>query len=87
MKTRALAIVLTALILIFSAVIAFDGFDIPRAVLSGGGGDAKSGNYVIHASVGQVVAGLTLNAPYAVESGFWTSGIPKYHIFLPVIKR
>jgi len=87
MRIRAVILALVALILIFSAAIAADSLLLTRYVLSGGGGDAKSGQYEIHASIGQSVTGFKMGSSFGINSGFWTEGIPWYHVFLPAITR
>jgi len=87
MKPRAVILALVALLFIVSIAAAADGLVIPRQVLSGGGGSAESGQFAIHASIGQAVTGLKISAPFEVESGFWNGSVPKYKVYLPLTMR
>ena len=84
MIKRVIILALIALLLTAGVVFAFSGsFD--RYVISSGGGRTESGKFSIHASVGQSVAGVKVNGPYELHSGFWFGYIPKYISYFPSI--
>ena len=84
MKKRVVILTIIALLFTAGVVFAFSG-SIDRYVISSGGGLSQSGEFSMHATIGQPVAGVKLSGPYEVHSGFWVGSIPKYKLFLPAI--
>ena len=67
-------------------VLAAGTLIIDRWVIGGGGGHSEAGSYVLDATVGQAVAGVTSNAPYELCAGFWC-GMERYKVFLPLVLK
>jgi hypothetical protein len=64
-----------------------DGYDLSWNTLESGGLVAADGSYSIDGSFGQPDASASLNGDgYSLAGGFW-SGIPAYHLSLPVIYK
>ncbi len=77
---------LLTLVLLTSNVLAFDGYEIPRYVIGGGGSHLQAGVYTLDATIGQAVAGRALNLPYDLCAGFWC-GLGRYKVYLPLVLR
>ncbi len=58
-------------LLLVGGVLASGGVELPRAVLSGGGGEVSSGGLVLNSTVGQPVAGTVENGTLRHCAGFW----------------
>jgi len=69
-----------------SVALANGTLTIDRWVIGGGGGHSEAGSYVLDATVGQAIAGVTSYAPYELCSGFWC-GMGRYKVFLPLVLR
>jgi len=69
-----------------SVALANGTLTIDRWVIGGGGGHSEAGSYVLDATVGQAVAGMTSNAPYELCAGFWC-GMGRYKVFLPLVLK
>jgi hypothetical protein len=74
------------LLLLTGTALAAGTLTIDRWVIGGGGGHSEAGSYVLDATVGQAVAGVTNNAPYELCAGFWC-GMGRYKVFLPLVLR
>jgi hypothetical protein len=85
-KAGRASLVVAALLLLTSTVLAGSGIEIPRYVVGGGGGHSAMGPYVIDATVGQAVAGTFSTTPYELCAGFWCR-MGEYKVYLPVILR
>jgi hypothetical protein len=87
MKPRIAILILILLLLMVGIGYAADGLAISRHLLGGGGGSAQSGQFALHASIGQAVTGQTESAPYRLESGFWPGAVSLHTLHLPLIQR
>lgn len=88
MKATVILPILLALLLVTGVVLAADGLASPRYLLSGGGGLVHYGDFAVHGSIGQAVAGRVENAPFGLGSGFWMGAVrAEYRIYLPLILR
>ena len=74
------------LLLLTGTALANGTLTIDRWVIGGGGGHSEAGSYVLDATVGQAVAGVTSNTPYELCAGFWC-GMGRYKVYLPLILR
>lgn len=86
MTKRVVILIIIALLLTAGVVFAFSG-SIDLHVISSGGGLSQSGEFSMHATIGQPVAGVKVSGPYEVHSGFWVGSIPRYKLFLPSIMK
>lgn len=63
-------------------------FTLPWSVIGSGGMGGSAGDYTIHSTLGQPVAGAVTSEPYHLTSGFWTEvfeSILEFFNFLPLI--
>ena len=59
--------------------------EVQRHVIAGGGGRSEAGNYALHGTIGQPVAGTTGNSPYDLCAGFWCGGgMETYKLYIPL---
>ncbi len=87
MKSRwIVGIALLALVLLATDALAFDGYEISRHVIGGGGGHLQAGIYTLDATIGQAVTGRAVNSPYDLCAGFWC-GLGRYKVYLPLVLR
>ena len=64
------------------------GYEIPRWVIGGGGGESEVGGFSLAGTVGEPVTGLGSGAGYEVCSGFWCgAGGLIYEVYLPLVLR
>lgn len=91
MKMKAIVLALVLLVLIVSnASAAVNALELPRYVISAGGGRVTAGNYVLEGTIGQPVAGVVSQGNFDLCSGFWcSSNIPTelLKIFMPFIMK
>jgi hypothetical protein len=80
-------LVLAILLSASGVVLAANGLEIKRRVISSGGGRAEGGDYVLNATVGQAVVGSITSNPYELCAGFWCRGMGGYEVYLPLIVR
>ncbi len=80
------ALVLAALLLVTSVVLAANGYEISRYVIGGGGRHSEADPYTLDATVGQAVVGVTSSDSYELCAGFWC-GMGEYKVYLPIILR
>lgn len=80
------SLVVAALLLLTSTVLAGSGIEITRYVIGGGGGHSEAGRYVMDATVGQAVVGKFSTTPYELCAGFWC-GMGEYRVYLPLVLR
>ncbi|MCL4871925.1 MAG: hypothetical protein KJ063_23445 [Anaerolineae bacterium] len=59
------------LLLMAGIVLASGGLELPRAHLTGGGGQVSSSGLVLSSAVGQPVAGTVTNGSMQLCTGFW----------------
>ena len=89
-RKHAFMILLVAALLLAASlgivVLAAGTLTIDRWVIGGGGGHSEAGSYVLDATVGQAVAGVTSNAPHELCAGFWC-GTERYKVFLPLVLK
>ncbi len=85
-KSLQVGFVLVASTLLLSAIVLAAGEQMPRSVISGGGGRITGGNVVLHGTLGQPVVGSVANDSYRLCSGFWCGG-GVYKIYLPLTLR
>ena len=84
-KRRVIFLVLCLLLILAgTANAAVNALDVPRYVISSGGGYSAAGNYVLEGTVGQPVAGIVAVGSYEVCSGFWC-GLGVFRTLLPLI--
>jgi hypothetical protein len=84
MKTTMLLLLLVAL-LVAPSVLAANGLDIPRQLISSGGGAAQEGDFALQDSIGQAVVGGAESNSFYIRSGFWLGMMRHHNIFLPLI--
>ena len=80
----ALLILLLLSTTVLSASAAPSAIEIQRHVIGGGGGRSAAGDYVLHGTAGQPVAGTTTSSPYDLCAGFWC-GAGRYTVYLPLV--
>lgn len=95
MQTRtrqkwSLVIGLLILLLVVGVVLASGGVELPRTVLSSGGGSVSSSGLVLNSTVGQSVVGTVENGTIRHCSGFWCAAAapvtpPSESLYLPLI--
>jgi hypothetical protein len=85
MKHRTVVLTLVMLLVLVGVVYAADNLEIQRHLFGSGGGSTQSGEFTIHASIGQAVTGQSESTPYRLESGFWPGLVRMYVIHLPII--
>lgn len=87
MKRRVIFLALCLLLILAgTANAAVNALDVPRYVISSGGGYSAAGIYVLEGTVGQPVAGVVAIGSYELCSGFWC-GLGLFHDFLPIILK
>ncbi len=85
MKRRVIFLALCLILILTSNVAAaVNALDVPRYVISSGGGRSAMGSYVLEGTVGQPVAGVVAVGSYELCSGFWC-GLSVFHNLLPLI--
>ncbi len=85
MKRRVIFLALCLVLILTSNVAAaVNALDVPRYVISSGGGKSTMGIYTLEGTVGQPVAGVVAFGSYELCSGFWC-GLGLYHTLLPLI--
>ena len=99
MKTKTILIAVLILFLVgtgftFVGVVhAYESrvaYTLPWSVIGSGGMGGTAGDYTIHSTLGQPVAGSVSAEPYHLTSGFWTEiieSITEFFNFLPLILR
>jgi len=56
--------------------------------VDGGGGQSRSGEYVLHGTAGQPEAAAVLTGgEYSLVGGFWSGTTPLYPLYLPLLLR
>ena len=76
------------LILVVSAVLAVDGYDLTWFTVDGGGATIISGEgYTLSGCIGQPDAGLMSRGDYILVGGFWGRPAPNYASYLPIVRR
>jgi len=78
------------LLILVGGVLASGGVELPRMVLSSGGGEVNNSGLVLSASLGQPVAGTVTAGMWRHCSGFWcntatVNSPPGVNIFLPLM--
>jgi hypothetical protein len=74
-------------VVLLGVVTAGDGLVIGRAVIGGGGREAKGDGYAVSGTIGEPIAsGLQVGSGYGFSSGFWRPG-PARMIYLPLVQR
>ena len=82
-----LALVLASGVALVAAAMT-NGYEIPRWVIGGGGGESAAGDFYLVGTVGQPVTGLGSEADYNVCSGFWCgAGWFVHRVYLPLVQR
>ena len=81
---------LVILLLIVRGALARGGVELPRTVLSSGGGSVSNGGLVLNGSVDQPVAGTVENGAIRHCSGFWCAAAAPVNpaseaLYLPLI--
>jgi hypothetical protein len=61
-----------------------DGFDLSWYVVSGGGGNSESGDYVLSSTVGQTAAGESTSGGIIQTHGFWQTFVDTVRTLLPI---
>lgn len=80
------------LLLVVGGVWASGGVELPRAVLSGGGGTVSGSGLVLSSTVGQPVAGTVENGTLRQCSGFWCAAAAPVtptgsNVYLPLLSN
>ncbi|MBI5033288.1 MAG: hypothetical protein HZB51_22440 [Chloroflexi bacterium] len=87
MKRRVIFLALCLILILAGNVsAAVNALDVPRYVISSGGGYSAAGNYVLEGTIGQPVAGIVSTGSYNLCSGFWC-GLGVFHNLLPIILK
>ena len=96
-KTRskwfsAVLVGLLILLLVVGGVLASGGVELPRTVLSNGGGEVSNGSLVLNSTVGQPVAGTIENGTLRHCSGFWCAAAApvtptNLDVYLPLLLK
>ncbi len=72
------------LVILTATVVQAASYELPRWVISGGGGFLAGGNYTLNGTIGQPVAGSIGGGNYSLTSGFWWEVLsPNFWQFLP----
>ncbi len=90
MKSATVLLILIALLLLTSAVLAKpdDSYTITRWSVSSGGGNSFGGLYTLDSTAGQAAAGGVSGGDYELGGGFWGGGTTEpYTVYLPLILR
>ena len=87
MKTKVLilALVLALTLAATGVVLASNGIEFPRSVLSGGATDSAGGGVSLRATLGQPIVGVISGGDVTLGQGFWFGGTRSYGIYLPLI--
>ena len=84
-------LVVAVLLVLAGTVLASALPVLDRDVMGSGGGRAEAAPYALNGTVGQVVAGTSVQAPYGLCAGFWcvdaAVGAQRYGLYLPVVIR
>ena len=67
-----------------------NGYQIPRWVIGGGGGESAVGGYALVGTAGQPLTDAGSGAGYEICSGFWCGAgqvIYDYAVYLPLVLR
>lgn len=56
-------------------------------VVASTGGVASGGEFAIHDTLGQPIAGASSNGDLSVQAGYWSGVAPEYPLYLPLIQR
>ena len=92
-KSMKYSIILLSIIAVFltsSVALAQTGggYDLTWWTVDGGGGTASSAAYELIGTIGQSEAGVVLSGgEFTLYSGFWSSGMTQYMIYLPLILK
>ncbi len=87
MKTKILigVLVIGLSLILVGAVLADNGFEMPRWVLSGGASESTSSSVTLNGTLGQPFVGLEENGDTSLWQGFWHgSGLL---IYLPLVHK
>lgn len=87
MKKKTIILASICALLVVGIAVAATDFTLPRQLIGAGGGASQSGEYAIHASIGQAVAGYLPVTSIELHSGFWNGSVPKYKVFLSAIQN
>ena len=87
MKKKTIVFVCICALLVVGIAVAATDFALPRQLIGAGGGASQAGEYAVHASVGQAVAGYLPGTTIELHSGFWNGSVPKYKVFLSAIQN
>ncbi len=71
-KTRVVLIVLALLLLAGAVALAASQYDIGRSVISGGGGERSSDNYMVRDVIGEAAVGTSQSDSFLLRAGFLT---------------
>lgn len=83
---------LLILVMVVVGVWASGGVELPRTVLSGGGGTVSGSGLVLSSTVGQPVAGTVENGMLRQCSGFWCAAAAPVtptgsNVYLPLLSN
>lgn len=91
MKTKilVLALALVLSLVVTGVTLANGGIERPRQVLSGGASDSAGGDVAMHATLGQLVVGVTVggDGDVTLGQGFWHGATQGYSVYLPLVLR
>jgi len=93
MKTKILilALVLALFLAATGAALAIGIVELPRWVLSGGGGPSSGGNLSLNDSIGQPVIGPSSGGDVSLEVGYWVGRRSvieeEFVVYLPLVLR
>jgi len=89
MKTTILilSVILVLSLLGVGLVLANNGVELPRWVLSGGASDSSGGDTTLRATLGQPVVGGVSGGDISLGQGYWYGATPDYKILLPMVLR
>ena len=84
---RMALIVCTLILLLFAAAGGAAAPSMPSTVISSGTSIMEYGDYHLHVTIGQPVAGTTSAGGQYICVGFQCTGQARYSLFLPAIHR
>lgn len=91
MKTKILilALALVLSLVVTGVTLANGGIERPRQVLGGGASDSAGGDVAMHATLGQLVVGVTTGGggDVTLGQGFWHGATRGYSVYLPLVLR
>jgi hypothetical protein len=64
-----------------------DGFDLSWNVIGGGGGKSTGSGFTVEGTIGQPVVGLSSDAEYTLQHGFWVTMQDIIRMFLPLVEK